>query len=92
MARRIASALAFLFAGLLAVFAQGLLDASPREAPDPRAFGVYAGALALFLWALRQEPAWLEGGTSQRLNSQPLAFRSPLLGCPEPGAGRAGFP
>jgi hypothetical protein len=61
MARRIASALAFLFAGLLAVFAQGLLDASPWEAPDPRAFGVYAGALALFLWALRQEPAWLEG-------------------------------
>jgi hypothetical protein len=61
MARRIASALAFLFAGLLAMFAQGLLDASPREALDPRAFGVYAGALALFLWALRQEPAWLEG-------------------------------
>ena len=54
-------ALAAVGAAVLLAFAgQQRLDASPREAPDPVGWALYAGALALLAWGLLRDPAVLE--------------------------------
>lgn len=54
-------ALAAVGAAVLLAFAgQQRLDASPREAPDPVGWALYAGAVALLTWGLLRDPAALE--------------------------------
>ncbi len=74
-ASRFLSLLAWPGAFGLATLGQLRLDASPRNAPDPTGFMLYAGSALLLVWALRHAPGWLEA-ERQRNEAPALPFRS----------------